>query len=277
MPRDQRYSFYLPRPRGATAWILTINIVCFFLAIIIGRFSSTLRPYVEEVALQPVALFFHGHIWQVFTYSVLDPGVLSIAFSSLMIWQLGVTFGSRRFLEVYFLSLVGGGLLGSALSYTRFIGIGPEQLIFTAWPGILGLVAYRGTAFAKENCCLFGMPISSRNMAFIWIGLEIAFLLATGQLLYVAGLGGALTGFAYAKALPRRGLKYAASERYFGVRNTIRNAYYRWKRRRATRKFEVYMRKHDRTVYFDQYGNYIHPEDQGDKGKDEPGPGGWVN
>ena len=28
-----------------------------------------------------------------------------------------------------------------------------------------------------------------------------------------------------------------------------RNSYYRWKRKRAARKFEVYMRKHDRGDY----------------------------
>jgi hypothetical protein len=46
----------------------------------------------------------------------------------------------------------------------------------------------------------------------------------------------------------------------------VRNNYYRWKRRRAARKFEVYMRKHDRSQYFDEYGNFKPPEDR-EKGK----------
>jgi hypothetical protein len=52
----------------------------------------------------------------------------------------------------------------------------------------------------------------------------------------------------------------------------MRNAYYRWKRRRAAKKFQVYMRKHDRNVYFDEYGNYKPPDDKRDDGR-----GGWVN
>ena len=36
------------------------------------------------------------------------------------------------------------------------------------------------------------------------------------------------------------GFGYATSERVYG----LRNSYYRWKRKRAARKFEVYMRKH---------------------------------
>ena len=61
-----------------------------------------------------------------------------------------------------------------------------------------------------------------------------------------------------------------ASERYFG----LRNSYYRWKRRRAARKFEVYMRKHDRTVSFDEHGNYIPPDDDKKNGGSKSG---WVN
>ena len=115
-------------------------------------------------------------------------------------------------------------------------------------------------------------------MALIWLGLEIAFLLLTRQLLYVATLSGMFTGYMVGSLIPRRGLKYVASEQYFGFRNSIRNAFYRWKRKRATRKFEVYMGKQDRKVYFDQYGNYIHPEEGPDKGKDDKaGPSGWVN
>ena len=61
------------------------------------------------------------------------------------------------------------------------------------------------------------------------------------------------------------------SEGYYG----LRNAYYRWKRRRAGRKFEVYMR--DRGRYFDQHGNYRDPEQKPpEKGKGE-GNGPWVN
>jgi hypothetical protein len=57
----------------------------------------------------------------------------------------------------------------------------------------------------------------------------------------------------------------------------LRNSYYRWKRRRAARKFEVYMRKHDRKVTFDEHGNYIPPEeDQGGK-KNGGSKSGWVN
>ena len=87
-----------------------------------------------------------------------------------------------------------------------------------------------------------------------------------------AHLGGLLFGFLYIKFVPARGLMFGASERYFSVRND----YYRWKRRRAAKKFEVYMREHDRDVHFDEHGNYIPPEDDARKGNGGS-KSGWVN
>jgi hypothetical protein len=59
---------------------------------------------------------------------------------------------------------------------------------------------------------------------------------------------------------PRRGVSFRISEGWYG----LRNRYYRWKRRRAARKFEVYMRRQGRTVKFDGQGRLI-DEDSDDK------------
>ena len=96
---------------------------------------------------------------------------------------------------------------------------------------------------------------------------------------YMAHLGGLLFGYIWLKFVPRRGLGFAGSERLYGMRNS----YYRWKRRRAARKFEVYMRKHDRhdykhEDYFDEFGNFRDPSarDLPKKGNGDSRPP-WVN
>src|SRR5208282_795642 len=94
----------------------------------------------------------------------------------------------------------------------------------------------------------------------------------TGGVNNFAHLGGLLFGYLYLKFLPRKGLMFATSERYF----SFRNEYYRWKRRRAAKKFEVYMSKHDRKVEFDEHGNYIPPDDGPRKGNGGS-KSGWVN
>ena len=52
----------------------------------------------------------------------------------------------------------------------------------------------------------------------------------------------------------------------------LRNNYYRWKRRRVARKFEVYMRKQNRDVRFDNEGRYIDPDE-----KRDPNDRKWMN
>jgi hypothetical protein len=52
----------------------------------------------------------------------------------------------------------------------------------------------------------------------------------------------------------------------------LRNTYYRASRRRAARKFEVYMGKQGRKVHFDKEGRYIDP----DSSKD-PNDKRWMN
>ena len=81
------------------------------------------------------------------------------------------------------------------------------------------------------------------------------------------GLG---AGFVWYAIFLNRRMSLGLSERFYGVRNS----YYRWRRRRAARKFEVYMRKHNRTVEFDEHGNYIPPEDTKKNGGSKSG---WVN
>jgi hypothetical protein len=75
-----------------------------------------------------------------------------------------------------------------------------------------------------------------------------------------AQLGGGLAGWLYIRMAPRRGVSFVVSEGVYG----LRNRYYRWKRRRAARKFEVYMRSQGRTVRFDGQGRQI-DEDADDK------------
>src|SRR5439155_963638 len=76
-------------------------------------------------------------------------------------------------------------------------------------------------------------------------------------------------GFLYLTFPPTRGFPFGFSERYFG----LRNGYYRWKRRRAARKFEVYMRMQNREVHFDKDGRYVDPDEL----RKNPNDKRWMN
>lgn len=87
---------------------------------------------------------------------------------------------------------------------------------------------------------------------------------------YIAHLGGALFGWLYLRVVPRRGFGFSFSEGYFG----LHNSYYRWKRQRAARKFEVYMRRQDRKQQIDDYSK-LHDTDRERGDGEDRGP--WIH
>ena len=173
---------------------------------------------------------------------------------------------------------MGAALTTIAVSYTGLGGITPNTTTVGASGGVFGILMAFGMVYGDNQIMLFPIPISMKAKYFVagiaFITLLEAISAASGRgqaVAYFAHLGGLLFGFLYVKFVPKRGVMFGASERYFG----LRNSYYRWKRRRAARKFEVYMRKHNREVTFDEHGNYIPPEDP-DK-HNGGSKSGWVN
>jgi hypothetical protein len=184
-------------------------------------------------------------------------------------------WGSRRFLEFYFFCVIGAALVTVAFGYARFLVPATIPTV-GASGGVFGILLAYGMIYGDREIFMFPLPfrIKAKYMVGILIFIEIAMVLqGPSGVANIAHLGGALFGFFYVKFMPRYGVVNGASERYFG----LRNAYYRWKRRRAARKFEVYMRKHDRSQYFDEYGNFRDPDKPPpEKGNGEH-RGPWVN
>lgn len=221
----------------------------------------------------------HGMVWQLITYSFLHFGLLHLLFNALALWmfgaQLETDWGSRRFNEFYFFCTVAAAITTVAVSYTHVLGVSPGTTTIGASGGIYGLLVAFGVLYGDNDIMMFPLPFTIKAKYFIW---GIVFLTLVGAIQETGGvanfahLGGLLFGYLYLKFLPKRGLGYSATEKYF----SWRNEYYRWRRRRAARKFEVYMRKHDRDVHFDEHGNYIPPDDDVRKGNGGS-KSGWVN
>ncbi len=217
-------------------------------------------------------------IWQIITYSFLHAGILHILFNMLSLWMFGATleqdWGKQRFLEFYFFCVAGAALSTIALSFTGVLGMSPQSLTVGASGGIYGLLVAFGILYAEQRVYIYGIfPIKAKYFVMIWVGLALfGALQETGGVANVAHLGGAAFGFIYIRWLPKRGFRLAFSENYYGVRNR----YHKWKRRQAAKKFQVYMRDHDRSDYFDEHGNYRDPNAPKRNGEGDD-PGKWVN
>jgi membrane associated rhomboid family serine protease len=277
--RGQTISFSFPPFAG---WVKRIVLTCtgiYLFQVIALRFDSRIVAAMQEwLALIPSDVLQHGWLWQVVTYSLLHVGFSHVFFNMLTLWFIGAylerDWGSRRFIECYAFCVVGAALVTIAIAYSHFLGASPNSATMGASGGIFGLLMAFGIIYADQEMFLFPLPfrIKAKYLVGIWVLVAIVAVFEPAQGIAVfAHLGGLLFGFLFVKFFPTRGLSYVASERYFGVRNN----YYRWKRRRAARKFEVYMRNHDRKVTFDEHGNYVPPEDN-DK-TNGGSKSGWVN
>jgi membrane associated rhomboid family serine protease len=285
MYRGRTLSLSFPPFTKAVKWLILVNAAVYLLIELLKAAAPELGGALFfALALIPAAVV-HGWIFQVVTYSFLHAGVLHILFNMLGLWMFGAQlesdWGHRRFLEFYFFCVIGAALTTIAISYTHVGGVSPQTPTVGASGGVLGILMAFGLLYGDQEIMLFPIPFSIKakyfvaGVAFITL-VEAISASGSGRgsnVAYFAHLGGLLFGLLYVKFMPKRGLAFGATEHYFSVRNS----YYRWKRRRAARKFEVFMRKQNRAVSgtFDENGNYI-PPDEVDK-KNGGSKSGWVN
>ncbi|NYF78491.1 rhomboid family intramembrane serine protease [Granulicella arctica] len=275
MARNSPITMTFPPFAGVTRKLILANVAVFFGLLLLHWVSPGVAEFLlGHLLLEPLALL-RGELWQPVTYSFLTTGILDILFGMLTLWFCGSllegVYGAQWLAELYFTSAIGGALLASAISFTHIFGLTPLAAATGAWAGIFGLLIAIAMRFGEQEFLLwFVLRIKAKYMVAIYILIAIAILLKGGNAFTaLLQLAGALCGFLYVHFAPRRGLAFGFSERYFG----LRNGYYRWKRRRAARKFEVYMGKQGRKVHFDKDGRYIDP----DTIKKNPNDRSWMN
>ena len=274
-PRSGFSAISFPSFRGVTSQLVLANVAVFFLLLLTQFAAPTMAGTVlTYFSLTPVLLL-HGWVWQLATYCFLNTGVLHVAFNMLTLWFIGsyleTSKGSRWLLEIYFLCAIGGGLIGSALCFTHIFNSSPFSTTNSADGALFGLLAAFAALFGDLEMYMFPLPVAikAKYLVIVYMLIEVALLLSGGPPLgYFTVLSGAAIGYFFARRAPRRGMSMAFSEGLFSLRNN----YYRWKRRRVARKFEVYMRKQNRDVRFDSEGRYIDPDE-----KRDPNDRKWMN
>ncbi len=247
-----------PDFRGFTRRLILWNVGAYFLLLLIGLLSAPLANDVIRFGALIPPFFLHGYLWQVVTYCFIHQGILSTALEMLSLWFLGsfleANHGPRWLAELFFTSVIGAGLTAVALSLVMRVDAFSAQALYGAFGGIFGLLIAFGVLYGDMEFMLFPLPMTmkAKYLVIVYMLIAVAMVFSASRVYALAQLGGALAGYLYIKAAPKRGYAFATSEKYFGWRNN----YYRWKRRRAAKKFEVYMRKQNRDVHFDKDGRY---------------------
>jgi membrane associated rhomboid family serine protease len=219
-------------------WLLISNTVVFLLWAVGG--PAFQYEVLKQFALSPERTIHQMKIWQIFTYLFLHGGTWHLIFNMLTLWMFGSPleqdWGTRKFLKYYFICGIGAGVfdlvLNIMLGHWNSTTIGASGAIY-------GLLVGFGVCYPEQTVLMnFLFPIKAKYMVMIYAGVEL--LMSTGVnsgVSNIAHLGGMVVGFVYLKSrLPR--LKVAMPD--------VGTAYRQWKLKRAKKKFQVYMKKHDR-------------------------------
>jgi membrane associated rhomboid family serine protease len=261
MPRIGSTPFSFPEFRGATRRLVLVNLVAYFALAVAGVISpSAANGTAAWLLFTPDLFLQHYAFWQPFTYSLVHSGIIATAFELLSIWFLAGFLESLHS-DAWVIGLYAASVLGTAVAavglYLVAVGLGhPLETVslYGCFGGIFGLLIAIGILYGDmEFLLFFTIGIKARYMAMLYGLIAIAMLFGQQRVYAFAQLGGALAGWLYIRMAPRRGFSFLVSERFYA----LRNRYYRWRRRRAARKFEVYMRSQGRTVKFDGNGRQI--------------------
>lgn len=258
--------------------LVILNAGIFLLTLLLAASIPLAREWILTwLGLVPVMVA-HGYVWQVVTYAFLHGGIMHIGFNMLALWMFGSTlemdWGRRRFLELYFFSAVGAALVTIGISFSGALGLAPNTPTIGASGAVYGLLIAFGMAYPDRELMLFPIPIVIKTKYFVgaWIFIALALALQ-GSGGNVAHLGGVFFGFLYVKLLLRRRI----SARTSGGSFSLRDWYYRWKRRRAAKQFEVYMREHGGGTYVDPLAEDHDPRDKAPQKKNGESREPWVH
>lgn len=272
----------LPPFSGVTRRIILTLVAVFFLVLVLSLAPTLAALVVDQSMLHPDKAL-GLEVWQFITYPFINTGLLSMLLACLSLWFFAAALEDERgglwLGEFFFSSTVGGGLLACVLSRTvlaRVPELGPGSRASGAWGAVLAiLLAYAWFHPDEELRFNFLFRVKAKYLAAIYLLVYLAMTLTGGgrfdALVVVCA---AAAGFVYLRFAPRRGLRFAASEGWFGWQNS----YFRWKRRRAAKKFTVYMKKQGKDVSLDASGRYVSLDEERDRrARRDPNDRSWMN
>jgi len=204
--------FGMDSPRRSLATpvniIIAINLVAFLLDGLLRKMDVgfTFSEYLGLDCSKIVTLWFPVLAFQLFTYQFLHAGIMHILINMLMLFffgrELQNTLGTKRFLTLYLVSGIVGGLI--QIVAALLMGAGDFPLVVGASGAIYGILIYYAMRWPNRTVNMFLFPIIVPMkvwvLACILVGISLfsGFLSEQADMVaHMCHLGGALFGFAY--------------------------------------------------------------------------------
>ncbi len=136
--------------------------------------------------------------WQLVTYAFLHADINHIFFNMLALLMFGApleyTWGTKRFLQYYFVCVIGAGL--TYLAWAALMHI--QSPVIGASGGVFGLLLAYGMLFPKQRVMLLfpPIPMDARTLVIGYGVIELLLgVMGTGNIAHFAHLGGMLFGW----------------------------------------------------------------------------------
>jgi membrane associated rhomboid family serine protease len=202
---DRHYMRDEYHPPNITIKLIVVLLVAFVIQSVLLFYGDI--NLIEDLALSVQGLS-HGKIWQLLTFQFLHaaPWPWHVLFNCLALFFFGrsveETLGPKKFLSLYFLSGLAGGLLHVIM--TVVLPRHEDIPVVGASAGICGIIAIfcALNPMRELTTWIYFFPITIRARYFLmFLSLFSAFgtLIPFGNTAYAAHLGGILTGLAYVR------------------------------------------------------------------------------
>ncbi len=181
MPINSRYrnsaSLTLPSFPPGVKWLITANVVVYILQVLFVDVRVLGRTLLDFFNLLPYAVL-HGALWQLVSYMFLHGGIGHILFNMLALWMFGAsveeTWGTRRFLQYYFICGVGAGVC--VVIANRIFG-DIHQPTIGASGAIYGVLLAFAMLFPEaEILIMFLFPVKAKYAVMIFGAVALAAL-----------------------------------------------------------------------------------------------------
>ena len=184
--------------------LIAINVLVF---IIMGLITALISPTVEDWFALPKDFFdFLIQPWSLITYSFLHGGIFHILWNMYILYVAGRIvlnlFDGKRFLNIYFLGVILGGLL-FLLSYNIFPTlVGINASLIGASAGVMAVLIFVCTYIPNQEVRLIFFNVKLWQIGLFVVLMDLVQIPLGGNVGgRIAHLGGALLGYVYARQL----------------------------------------------------------------------------
>ncbi|MFT6442340.1 MAG: membrane associated rhomboid family serine protease [Salibacteraceae bacterium] len=216
--------------------IIVANVIIFLITELFGRFI----PIVNWFAIPGDATYFLLHIWSAVTYMFLHANFMHILFNMIWLYWIGKILleylGPRRFVAIYFLGGIAGGLLYS-ISFNLLAAVGSFPmggLLLGASAAVMAIVVASATLLPdyRINIFLLGpVPLKYLAIGALILTSVLDFSVNMGGKL--AHIGGAALGFFFVRNL-QNGKDWSVP--FYSFLFTVRNPFMKKKMRVVSNK-----------------------------------------